>query len=551
MRNKLYLVSNVNMKMLGNVKGFLGADVVDVEGYDVSSLEKALAMAVSGDIIFVHMDMMMGYVPTSMSADAVTENGLMVLKYVESHLEGNKDVLFVVSNVCLPPFRVITHCLDSDLNYGISENTINRKIAMMTVMYDNFLMLDFNSLVMMYGYCGLYSADYFYLSRSPYKQKGYELLKSRLESVLDAYYGRIKKVLVLDLDNTLWGGVVGEDGVDGIKLSNEGIGKAFLDFQMCIRSLRSIGVLLAINSKNNPIDVNKVFDEHKQMALKRDDFTVCKINWRDKVTNMKEIAAELGLGLDSFVFIDDSEFERNYVGGLLPEVAVPTLPKDVAELPFWFINEVVYKYFPKLKILDEDRNKAQQYSAYLERKKLSVAVGLSEYIQSLNIAIDVYSKNLLISRLAQLTQKTNQFNLTTKRYTETDMVKMLDDGVAVYAMDYADKFGKEGTVGLAIVSIQKTWAYLDTFLMSCRIIGRRVEYAFLLAVVRDIIHRFGNMTIVGLYNPTEKNVLVKDFYSSCGMHLMNDSATDYELQADKLMENLVGMLPTGMVVREK
>ena len=325
---------------------------------------------------------------------------------------------------------------------------------------------------------------------------------------------------MLDLDNTLWRGIIGEDGIDGIKLGDEGIGRAYHDFQKLIKILKHKGILLSVCSKNNLADVREVFETNKFMELKESDFAAFKINWENKVKNIKDTAAELNLGIDSFVFIDDNPFEREMVKSELPQVTVPEFPKDPAELCRWFID-LSFKYFNSSTILSEDRARTEIYQADSRRKELQKSsVTLEDFYSSLNMnAIIRVNSRDSFKRIAQLTQKTNQFNLTTRRYTENETLDLMkNNDRMVLSLKLNDRFGSNGIVGVLIVKIKDDSSYIDTFLMSCRVIGRMVEDSFI-SYMAEILRAKGIINVIGEYIPTKKNSLVKDLYKRFGFDL--------------------------------
>jgi FkbH-like protein len=351
----------------------------------------------------------------------------------------------------------------------------------------------------------------------------FQLIAQEIENMIFTYKGKVKKVLILDLDNTLWGGVIGEDGPN-VKLSNEGEGKIYQDFHKNVKRLKDFGVLLAINSKNNYTDAIEGL-ENPNSKLNKEDFVIIKANWNDKVSNIKEIASELNLGLDSFVFIDDNAVERSLVKEYIPEIEVPDFPEDMNNYNSWFIKDVVYKFFPKFKLTKEDTAKIEQYKANIKRKKLETSsLDLGAFLESLNININFHiDDERFIERYAQMTQKTNQFNLTTKRYTINDIKNFISsDKFIVYAIDYEDKFLKEGIIGLAIVSLEETQAVLDTFLLSCRVLKRGVEKALFDRVSMDLKEK-GFKELIGLYYPTKKNIIVKDLFENYGFNKIDEN----------------------------
>jgi FkbH-like protein len=248
--------------------------------------------------------------------------------------------------------------------------------------------------------------------------------------------------LVLDLDNTLWGGILGEDGIEGIQMSGDYPGKAYHLWQEGLLELKNQGVILAICSKNNENDVLEVWKNRTDIVLKKDDFVTYRINWLDKATNIKSIANELNIGLDSFVFIDDNPTERELIKQQLPDVVVPEWVSQPYELPV-LLKNIVENYFTVYTITDEDRQKTNQYKLKAEREELqSQFSNLDDFIRSLNIELSIEPINdVTIVRAAQMTQKTNQFNLTTRRYTESDIRLILSDGGLGWTLSVKDKFG--------------------------------------------------------------------------------------------------------------
>lgn len=388
----------------------------------------------------------------------------------------------------------------------------------------NIPLLDLPALAGKTGWNVFYSSSGWYAGKCPWsmsaqKQIGHEII--RIWSIWKK--GR-KKLLILDLDNTLWGGVIGEDGLNGITLGNEGNGLAFNDFQKQIKSLKETGTLLAIVSKNNMEDAIAPFNSHSYMALKEEDFVAIKANWKSKADNIIEIANELNLGLDSFVFIDDNPVERGMVKTLLPEVTVPDFPEHPALLP-GFANEIARNYFTPFQITAEDLEKTHTYQAEGKRKAAAKNFGnVEDYLKSMEMVLNIDFVNPdNIPRIAQLTQKTNQFNLTTRRYTETDIAQFLNshDTFLVKA-SLQDKYGDFGIIGLGIIKLENQKAIIDTFLMSCRAMGRGVETEILHAIENFLLKQHISL-IEGEYLPTRKNSIVADFYKDHGYTINNSS----------------------------
>jgi len=427
----------------------------------------------------------------------------------------NKNCLFVVNTLTINPNTFNTF-LEKNTDYSFQEikDFINQRIVKFKKCFNNVLILDWASIVNFYGYSNLYDSRFWYLGKIKYNNMAFEALSLNLKQLMGAYKGETKKVLALDLDNTLWMGIIGEGG---IRLSEEGPEKSYRDFQKLIKSLKDIGIILAIVSKNNFDDVKEVFESHPLMILKLDDFVSTRINWDDKATNIRELANELNLGLDSFVFIDDNPMERELVKTYLPEVMVPEFPQEPADLPDWFVKEVVYNYFPRAYITEEDSKKTLQYKSNIQRKKIKKSLDINSFIESLDIKTKLYvDDKRFIERTAQQTQKTNQFNLTTKRYTNADVQQfVISDKYLVFNLEYEDKFGNEGIVATAIVEVDDEKATIDVFLMSCRVIGRKIESGFLNDIVNYISRMNRNIkSIFAEYVPTKKNRLTKSFYEN-------------------------------------
>lgn len=338
-----------------------------------------------------------------------------------------------------------------------------------------------------------------------------------------------KKCIVLDLDNTLWGGIVGEDGIEGIKLGPNPEGRPFLEFQKYILSLFHKGIILAINSKNNMDDALKVIREHPHMILKEEHFASMMINWNDKIANFKAIAKELNIGLDSFVFFDDDKINREMVKCALPQVKVVDLPED-SSLYLKVIKEL--DDFNTYQITEEDAKRSRMYAQQRKRREFSNSIqNVEEYLKGLGIRIFIgKADKFTIPRVAQLIQKTNQFNMTTRRYTQEEVEKFVNsDGHLVLSVTVKDKFGDNGLTGAAIIKKRREEWFIDSFLLSCREIGRRVEDA-VLAYIFEEAKKEGVKTISGEFVMTKKNAPAKDFYKERGF-LLNKKEEDGETWA--------------------
>ena len=355
------------------------------------------------------------------------------------------------------------------------------------------------------------------MGRMPLSGVGARRLWEEFQSSLTMMSGAPKKVLCLDLDNTLWRGICGETTPRGVGLSEEGADKAYRDFQRHIKGLRELGVLLAVNSKNNAEDALAVFRDNPMMILQEDDFAAMRINWNDKVSNLCSIAEELSLGLDAFVFIDDSDVERELVQSALPDVSVPVFPTEPFDLPSWFRAQVARKYFRRRTFTSEDLSKTEQYHRRRERQAVTSTLSHEDAINRLQIEVSVECDRAdNLTRLHQMAQKTNHFNLTTIRYTEIELrERILSGDYSVWNAWYRDKFGDEGIVAMAVVSHMEP--RLESFVMSCRVIGRNVEFALLRAICEGLEAR-GTHWLAAEYRATAKNGPCKAFLPAAGFN---------------------------------
>jgi FkbH-like protein len=341
---------------------------------------------------------------------------------------------------------------------------------------------------------------------------------------------KIAKALVVDLDNTLWGGVIGEDGMAGIQLGPEYPGAAYQEMQRALLDLHHRGILLAVCSKNNHDDAMEAIERHPGMLLKSSHFAAIRINWADKAQNLREIAAELKIGVDALAFLDDNPIECQLVRAELPDVFVIDMPREPMELA----RAVrVCPVFERLSISAEDQQRGAYYQSQREREQAEQSISSREdFYRSLQQEAEISPlTTATLARVAQLTNKTNQFNLTTRRYNEQQITAMVaNPGWNCFSIRVKDRFGDNGLVGVAIMHTQDAICEIDTFLLSCRVIGRTVETAFL----SFLAHRAqaqGARQVQGWFLPTGKNAPARDFYSSHGFTVVkrNGEATLWRL----------------------
>ena len=338
-----------------------------------------------------------------------------------------------------------------------------------------------------------------------------------------ALRGRVKKCLVLDLDNTLWGGVVGDDGPENIEIGELGRGHVFTNFQRWLKELKECGVILAVCSKNDEATAKLPFESHPEMVLRLEDIAVFVANWEDKAGNIRMIQRVLNIGMDSMVFVDDNPFERELVRSMIPEIEVPELPEDPA-LYLDFLQK--QNYFETAAYTGAAADRTKLYQAEQAREKLKASyASLDEYLESLEMVGTARPfEPSRYSRIAQLTQRSNQFNLRTVRYTEADIQRLAEDpNCLTLYYELRDKFGDHGLVGVIVGRrADADTLFIDTWLMSCRVLKRGME-EFIMAMLMDRAKRAGYRRVVGEYIPTPKNGMVKDIYRTMGFEEIGEN----------------------------
>lgn len=405
--------------------------------------------------------------------------------------------------------------LDGQLESSQAEaiGRLNQELRRTAREFANVYVLDYDGLVARRGREAWRDERKFVLARMPIAANQLIHLAREWMRFLAPISGRTCKALVCDLDNTMWGGVIGEDGMTGIKLDQEHPGVAFRNLQRVIQDLYQRGVILAVCSKNNLADAMEAIEKHEGMLIKPDQFACFRINWQDKAQNLREIAKELNIGIDALCFIDDNPAERMWVRSQLPEVTVIELGTD----PMTYADALrSTPVFERLSLSEEDRLRGKMYAENRLRAELqSTAVSLDDYYKSLQMSVDITGvtpENL--TRIAQLTQKTNQFNLTTRRYSEQQIQEFAgspDSGVA--AIRVRDRFGDNGIVGIAIYKKAGDALEIDTFLLSCRVIGRSIETGFLSYIAEQARAR-GLTKLTSSFITTKKNAPAKDFLAN-------------------------------------
>jgi FkbH-like protein len=387
---------------------------------------------------------------------------------------------------------------------------------------DNVGLFDLDGLQRFMGIEAAIDWRKWYLYRQPYSERFWDLIGEQLAALIRSQTAASKKCVVVDCDGTLWGGIIGEDGLSGIALGEDYPGSVFRDFQNQLLTLRSQGVMVAICSKNNIADVWEVFDRHDGMVLERDDIVAARINWIDKPTNLISLAEELNIGLDSFVFVDDSPMEIEHVKSALPMVTCFLVPSELTH----FVRDFgAYRGFDRETVSAEDRRRSDMMLEERKRREFGAALGVEDFRRQLQLSIDVFRvQDEHIARVTQLINKTNQFNLTTRRRTEAEVKTLVaDPGAAVLAWKVSDRFGDYGLVGVAILAHGAETTTIDTLLMSCRVLGRGVEQAVFSSVC-NLARSHGAERLVGRYVKSSKNNMVERLYEDYGFSKTSDGS---------------------------
>jgi FkbH-like protein len=390
--------------------------------------------------------------------------------------------------------------------------------------FANVSLLNTEDIVRVVGHNAAFDMRFYFRSKAPYTGTYMNELARRIAAAARGFGAHFYKVLALDCDNTLWGGVIGEDLLNGIKLdAHDYPGNIFWRMQQEFASLERQGILLVLVTKNNLADVEEVFRKHQNMVLKESQIVAMKVNWQDKPSNLRALAKELNLGLDSFVFLDDSSFECEAVRQQLPMVKTVQVPAALSDYPR-VVGEIK-SLFLAGGIAADSKGKTEQYRQRAGAEYFKAQFDTQEeYLASLKLKVEL-TRNARISsgRISELSQKSNQFNLTTKRYSVAEIENMMSsDTHAVYSLVVSDKFGNAGLTGVIVMRYEGTAAIVENFFMSCRVIGRGVETSIWPRVVADAMQR-GCTELRAAYLPSAKNAQVGDFYNRLGMPMTKES----------------------------
>lgn len=494
------------------------------------------------DLLFVFIDSrtLLGdyfFIPYSLSSNdrlRWVKDKLTEIKVLVDTIKSKSTAKIILHNFEVPHYSPLG-ILENKQDFGLVESIemINFELRNGYKKDSQVFIFDFNSFSSYIGKANFLEYKMYYLADLRVDFKNIPKLCEAYLSYVKPATHCIKKCIILDLDNTIWGGVVGEDGLEGIKVGPTPEGRPFWEFQKYLLSLFHRGIVLAINSKNNYEDAIKVFREHPDMILREEHFASIKMNWNDKVSNIKAIAEEINIGVDSLVYFDDDKLNREMVRSELPDVLVVEMPEDFSLYPKILSDLNDFNYF---QLTEEDKEKGKMYAEQRVREEFkSASTDINKYLKGLRMEVEIEEMNdFNLPRLAQLTQKTNQFNLTTKRYTEEDLKKIKDQGDLIISVRVKDKFGDSGITGMVIVKRDKNeyWG-IDSLLLSCRVIGRKVEETILGHIIKKA-KEANILTLKAQFILTKKNVPAKEFYKNSGFELVDTSGEvenwEYNLQ---------------------
>jgi FkbH-like protein len=512
-----------------------------------SAIHRAKPDAVLVAIDFRAVRLSGGVASAGTDASAV-QSAHSYLETVRSGIKANSQAICIFQSFAPPPERLFgsfDRVLRGTLRSTIDE--LNAALAEM-IRGSEDVLLDVAGIAETVGLADWHSPIQWNLAKLPFANTFLPLYADHVGRILGALRGKSRRCLVLDLDNTLWGGVIGDDGLHGIQCAQgDPTGEAYLSVQRLALELRERGIVLAVSSKNHDEVARLPFRNHAEMLLKEDHIAVFQANWNDKATNIKAIAEELALGLESLVLLDDNPLEGGLIRQIVPQVAVPELPSDPA---LYARTLAAAGYFESVVFSDEDLKRASYYQDNARRVTLQKTAGdVDAYLASLNMEITFQPFDQTgRARITQLINKSNQYNLTTRRYTETEVAAMESDPECLtMQVRLADAFGDNGMISVVICRRRphETWE-IDTWLMSCRVLGRRVENMVLQELLEHA-RRQGIRRLIGSYRPTERNKLVEHHYSKLGFTEIarhEDGTTVWELDAGTAIVE-----PAPMVVR--
>lgn len=464
-----------------------------------------------------------------------------IIKHLQEWIIKAKDrtnATILITNFPLPAY--IQNGI-ADTNDSFSESLfyleLNKRLADLAREEAKVHIFDLAKLFSRFGTENIYDPKMYFIAKILWKEQFLPVIAKECLRFVIAIKGLTRKCLILDLDNTLWGGVVGEEGVHGVKIgTGDPVSEAYYEFQNKIKTLKNRGVMLAICSKNNENDILELFEKREEMPLTIDDFIARRINWEHKHSNIVDMAKELNIGVESMVFLDDNPVECEMVQTMLPNVKVYQVPSRPELIP-GFIDEIID--FEKISILKEDREKTDQYHQKRNREKFKETIGdVNEYLESLQTEILIRNAEKKdIERVHQLFVKTNQFNVTTKRYSIGDIEFFnSSDMHELIVISAKDKFGDLGIIGLCLLEYLDQGTNIDSFILSCRAMGRNIEDAIMNHIKSLCFSKRKSSVLKAVYIPTAKNIPVKDFFDNQGFEIietMEGGEKKYKLISEK------------------
>lgn len=449
-----------------------------------------------------------------------------------SQLANKKIVYFNYPEIEDTVFGSYANKVTESFTYQVRK--LNYELMNISQQYTNLFICDIAGLQNKLGRNMMFASNVYVSTEMILSMDALPYVASRVMDIVGAIKGQFKKCLILDLDNTVWGGVIGDDGLEGIQLGHGlGIGKAFTEFQMWVKKLKARGIIICVASKNNEDTAKEPFEKHPDMILKLEDIAVFMANWETKVDNIRAIQQILNIGFDSMVFLDDNPFERNIVREHIPEITVPELPEDPGEYLEYLYS---LNLFETASYSGADKDRTKQYQVEAQRVSLSKTfTNEADFLKSLNMISQVSGfTKFNTPRVAQLSQRSNQFNLRTIRYTEADIAALAADPKVIdLSFTLEDKFGDNGLIAVVIMKEQDSdTLFVDTWFMSCRVLKRGMENFTLNTMVEEAKAK-GYKRIIGEYLPTAKNKMVDAHYPNLGFTPIADSqSAQYLLDVD-------------------
>lgn len=463
-------------------------------------------------------------------------------KMIIENIKKKLNCALILQTIPLPPLRIFNNYEQKIKNSATTLiNRLNKKIINYSLFSKDFI-FDVANLASDLGVMNWHDSTFYNLGEFPFNNDFLEVYSYKLSNLISIIKGNVKKVLILDLDDTIWGGTIGDVGYEGIKIGySDPESKSFLNFQKIILNLKERGVILAVCSKNDLNLAKSAFIKRKDMILKLKDISVFKANWENKAKNITEIQKELNLSYNSMVFVDNNQVERDFIRKTLPDISVPELSNDSSN----YGRDLIFPgYFEVTNFSKEDKNRSSYYAANIKRQDLkNKSLSLKHYLKTLEMRANLKSfdkKN--IDRIEQLIQRSNQFNFTTKRYQKKEILKLITASKKYYTLqsNLEDKFGDNGIVSLVIGKKERSSMNIDTWVMSCRVFSRTLENTILNKIIHDM-KKLKIRHLVGEYIKTQKNKIVENLYKEMGFTCLiknkNYSKWSLDIRKYKIKKN--------------